>query len=467
MATQAIANNSNWGCTSTTYNGVEHYGDYKAGLSYDSVVRSGNTVTIKGLKLTGPIHCQYARACYTGCYFGWLATWGGKYAMYNGSSEVKSSYFHQGNYGDYWWSSDQHFSNGVSWGDYSFTVGANDTSKTFQLKGGPQKGPGGAYYPDQWLSFSVSFPKGTKTIKCTATNATFDLKKAGTTVGNDISSYEATWDYNTAYAISDIKAKSGYYLTSQTTDTSGNLTSDKTINVASATKYITFKVTGTNVTFDVKLNNSVVANDQASYNNTTTKQGWSYSVYDIKRKNANYILDSTNAKSGTTSSSDITINAGVASPISLASSITYKTPLQVTSTCTITIDDKSGRTRNWNFVAKLKKGSTVLATITKTTGTTKSVSVTFDRNTTANRLLVDTQYTVEWTINDKTDTFNQTFTSSTNFTLPCLGYIVDSGSSKKISYFTITYPYDIAQDDPSLAPLAGVTKYSFKRVSAT
>lgn len=308
-------------------------------------------------------------------------------------------------------------------------------------------------------SFSLTIQPKQYSVKATAENATFDIKKGSSSAGNDVSSYEATWDHGTTYTISDIKAKSGYYLTETTTDTSGTITAAKTWTIAKAKKYITFKVTGTNVTFDAKLNGSVVADDKESYSNTSTKQGWSYSVYDIKKKGDGYILDSTNATSGTTSSSDITINAGVASPISFTSSVTYKSPIKVTSKCDINIDDKSGRTRNWYFVAKLKQGNTVLATLNSTTGTTKSCTLTFNRESTSQVLKVDTTYTVEWTVSDKTDTFGQSFTSTSTFTLPCLGYVVTNSSKKKISYFTIT--------DATDAPTAGKVNYSFKRITKT
>ena len=474
----------NVGCTGYSDVCGWHAGDfYVDGITWDSIERSGNTVTVKNLRVNGRFYWQGTSvpSC-PGCgycTYGWMQGWKIRVGVWKGSSNTQGTDWigQTGEIdisggGDTRWYDNPHvLSNNSGFGNLSITVGASDTS--YKLRFGSRfyktNDPGRNWRDgsDGYYELTITFPAGTKKIKCTATNATFDIKKAGTSVGDDVSSYEATWDYNTKYDISDIKAKSGYYLTSTTSDTSGYLTTDKTINVASATKYITFKVTGTNVLFDVKLNNSVVANDQASYTNSSTKQGWAYSVYDIKRKNANYILDSTNPRSGTTSSSDITIAAGVASAISFASSIDYKSPLKVTSTCTITIDDKSGRTRNWYFVAKLKQGNTVLATLNKTTGTTKTATLTFDRASTANKLLVDTTYTVEWTISDKTDTFGQTFTKSSTFTLPCLGYIVTETGRKKISYFTITYPYDIAQDDPSLAPLAGVTKYSFKRVTAT
>jgi len=466
MATQVLGSvNGGW----SNYSG--HNLTYHMGkVTYDSVERSGNTVTVKGLKAYGPL-------TYTVDYggdFGWASTWyhyeiicdyGSQHSAGSNVRAESGNMYTTSN--PSWWSG----SGGTLWGnsssvaiskDISFTVGNTDTSKTFSIFVGKTSASGyNAKYVDPgepYSTFTISFPKRQISIKATAENATFDIKKAGTSVGNDVDSYSANWDYNTAYAISDIKAKDGYYLTETTSDTSGNLTANKEWVIAKAKKYITFKVTGTNVTFDVKLAGTTVADDKESYSNTTVKQGIAYVVSDIKKKGANYILDSTNAKSGTTGSSNITINAGVASPISFASSITYKSPIKVTSKCDITIDDKSGRTRNWNFVAKLMKGNTVLATKTVTTGTTKTATVTFDRETTSNRLLTDTDYYVAWTISDKTDSFNQSFSSSTaKFQLPCLGYIVNSTAKKKISYFTITTSIDEG----------GTTKYSFKRVTKT
>lgn len=462
MAIRLIADGSNWGYTDVTYSGYYHRGDYQAGLICDSVTRSGDTVTIKNIRSSGTVRCHFRGKCSRGCYFGWAASWYARFDLIGTNGQVaKTTRFHQGDYGDYYMSQDQNFSS-FNWGDYSFTVGPGDTSKTIKLQCGPQKKSGNSwstYYPDQKLSFTVTFPKAQRTIKVTAENATFDIAKGTTNVGNNVESYTGTWDYNTAYNITDIKAKPGYYITEKTSDVSGNLTSSKTWVVAKAKKYAGIKITGTNVTFDVKLGNNTVANDKTSYTSTSVAQGTKYYVTDVKKIGADYILDSRNQVSGTMGTTDVNINAGVASPIKFSSSITTKNPIKVTSKCDITIDDKSGRTRNWHFVAKLKQGNTVLATLEATTGTAKTCTLTFNRESTTNVLKVDTNYTVAWTINDKTDSFSQSFTSSSSFSLPCLGYVVTPTSTKKISYFTIT--------DATDAPSNGKVNYSFRRVTRT
>lgn len=464
----------NIGCTGYSDICGYHEGIYYCDdFAWDSVTRSGNTVTVKNFRIKGNCYWQgtvipeCAGCGY--CTYAWGQGWRFRVAAWKYSSDTYGSDWIARtdavdiSMGDKvrWYDNPHIIMSNASLGDISFTVGANDTSYSIKVGSVHYKNTNENIrdYTDSCAIITFTFPAGTKTIHAKATNATFDINKNGTVVGEDVSDYSATWDYNTKYDISDIKATGRYYLTYQSTDLSGNLTTDKDWTVAEALlQYIGFNVTGTNVTFDVKIDGVTKANDVEAYGESNVKQQLKYSISDVKRKNGNYILDSKNEASGTTGSSDISINAGVASPISFTSSIGKITPLEVNAACEITIDDKSGRTRNWNFVAKLKKGSTTLATITKTTGTAKTAEVKFDRNAVGKALLTDVNYTVEWEISDKTDKYNQIFLASANFKLPCLGYVVTPTAKRKISYYTVS---ELSHDEAMVPTL----KYGFKRAT--
>ena len=153
-------------------------------------------------------------------------------------------------------------------------------------------------------------------------------------------------------------------------------------------------------------------------------------------------------------------------PKNLTGSITYKNSTRVKASCSLDSWSDNGNIkgtpytgnggRNWNFQAQIKNGSSVLKTLTKNTGETKSADFDF----TGLNLPVDVNLTMLFTASNN---YQQTITYSVSFKIDSLGYVTTTASSKRIKYITITYPYDVAQDNPSLAPLAGATKYVYKR----
>lgn len=206
---------------------------------------------------------------------------------------------------------------------------------------------------------------------------------------------------------------------------------------------------------------------QTSYNKTSVSIN-GRSGYQTSGGETTFWWDSENGWSKLTV--DIGNNFRILPPKNLTGSVTSKTTAAVTATCSLgSWSDNSniggtpytsGGGRTWNFRAILKNGSTTIATLTQNTGETKSATFNF----TGLNLPVNTNLTVEFTASNN---YQQTTTATTTFKIESLGLVITSSSSKHIKYMTITYPYDIAQDDPSLAPLAGVTKYIRRRVTKT
>lgn len=90
----------------------------------------------------------------------------------------------------------------------------------------------------------------------------------------------------------------------------------------------------------------------------------------------------------------------------------------------------SGGGRTWNFRAQIKNGSTVLAEKTLNTGETKSGTFNFtDLN-----LPIDTNLTMHFTCSNN---YQQTVDYDVTFNIPSLGWVVKSGSTKKIKGIAI------------------------------
>lgn len=91
--------------------------------------------------------------------------------------------------------------------------------------------------------------------------------------------------------------------------------------------------------------------------------------------------------------------------------------------------------RSWNFQAVLKNGSTILKTLTVNTGETKNATFTFtDLN-----LPTDTNLTIEFTASNN---YQQTVSTSVTFQITYLGWVVTTGSAKKIRYIQTVDPIE-------------------------
>ena len=137
-------------------------------------------------------------------------------------------------------------------------------------------------------------------------------------------------------------------------------------------------------------------------------------------------------------------NFKILPPKNLSGSVSTKTPRKITASCSVgSWSDNANITgtpytgdggRNWNFRAQIKVGSTVVYEITKNTGETKNASFTFDDLNKLNNIPLDTNVTMHFTCSNN---YQQTIDYDVTFQIQGIGYVVKSGSVKKIRYMEI------------------------------
>lgn len=222
---------------SVSYTG--HYASLRADtVSYDSIVRDGKRVTIKGLKVSG----NHYGSNFVGGNFGWTKTFYHKYWMWDGNTNTVSGDVQKRC--DYqmtlfrdapgWWTTDP-WTFASNWDcifpDITFTADPNETSRVFRI-GGCQSQTNN--FTDQGtrdsstpcLAFKISYPKANSTFSVSGNNLTFDVYidgiKQGSSVttlsedGEGISSFSTEVMSGQHCVVKNIKPNAGYRLPNQT-----------------------------------------------------------------------------------------------------------------------------------------------------------------------------------------------------------------------------------------------------------
>lgn len=216
-----------------------HYASLRADtVSYDSIVRDGKRVTIKGLKVSG----NHYGSNFVGGNFGWTSTFYYKYWMWDGDTNTVSGDVQKRC--DYqmtlfrdapgWWTTDPWtFASNFDciFPDITFTADPNETSRVFRI-GGCQSQTNS--FEDQGtrdsstpcLAFKISYPKANSTFSVSGNNLTFDVYidgiKQGSSVttlsedGEGISSFSTEVMSGQHCAVKNIKPNAGYRLSNQT-----------------------------------------------------------------------------------------------------------------------------------------------------------------------------------------------------------------------------------------------------------
>lgn len=403
---------------------AQYSGHYVAlctdGFTYDSVVRSGNTVTIKNCRMNKN---QFGTN-FSGGDFGWARTWYMNWQIGTGYSgnritgvlgqtpSIKLS-----DYG--WWGATQWYIFGTTdlyFGDISFTVNSGDTSKKLYIAGILDVGTNNGEYG----YFTVTFPASNYALDVYASNAKFDVYINGTRVAYQVSSFYETYSSGTTYQVKNINPNSGYRLSSSTsTSYSGTLTGDKSITISTVRTY-SFSWSCTNCTGDPYIGSSRQANDTNSYS-TTVDSGSSLSVQDI-RANSGYFFsdDNTTSKSNLTKSSatsntswSYSATACVA-PSGGSIEPTARTWNSVTAKASLTAYGTPSNisTRNLRLFATDGSSTTELSPQTKT-ATTSATGVVF----THSKLIGCAPFKLGWAADNKGACTKNTTNSGMNGTL--------------------------------------------------
>lgn len=216
-----------------------HYASLRADtVSYDSIVRDGKQVTIKGLKVSG----NHYGSNFVGGNFGWTSTFYYKYWMWDGNTNTVSgdvqkrcdSQMTLFNSPPGWWTTDPWtFASNFDciFPDITFTADPNETSRVFRI-GGCQSQTNN--FEDQGtrdsstpcLAFKLSYPKANSTFSVSGNNLTFDVYidgiKQGSSVttlsedGEGISSFSTEVMSGQHCVVKNIKPNAGYRLSNQT-----------------------------------------------------------------------------------------------------------------------------------------------------------------------------------------------------------------------------------------------------------
>lgn len=233
-----------------------HYASLRADtVSYDSIVRDGKRVTIKGLKVSG----NHYGSNFVGGNFGWTKTFYYKYWMWDGNTNTVSgdvqkrcdsqmTLFDASN-GSGWWTTDP-WTFASNWDctfhDITFTADPNETSRVFRI-GGCQSQTNN--FGDQGtrdsstpcLAFKLSYPKANSTFSVSGNNLTFDVYidgiKQGSSVttlsedGEGISSFSTEVLSGQHCVVKNIKPNAGYRLSDQTHSSYSYIAAGNTITV--------------------------------------------------------------------------------------------------------------------------------------------------------------------------------------------------------------------------------------------
>lgn len=414
------------------------------GLSYNSLTRDRDTITLKGAKLLGPLKLVFSDKDPDGKYFTQDRILTADYVIKTPSEEVsRTSYSVDLRTYDPTRSEIVISAADVSLGDVSFKVAPLDTKETL-IYGVPYEDSLGVK-DENYSHTEVSFPIGKRTVTFSIEHGTFDLEIGGKTYTKQ-TTFTQQVDAGTTYTISNVVADAGYYIKETTPYLSGTITDDLELVVAETLKYKKFKVSGENVIFDLEFD-GVKYTDLETWTKNDAKIGQSYKVTRVVPKEG-YILDERNQPQGVIGDKDLDLKVGMATKIDLSSLIIKKTPIEVKIKGKVT--NTSTRTRNWIWTATLKTGDRKLETISKEVGEEKEAELIFNRV-----LKVETPYNIVYTLIDDNDEFHQTFTIEDSFELPLLAEIILPGKNQKVSYFTIT---DEIEE-------GGKVNYSFKRIT--
>lgn len=230
-----------------------HYASLRADtVSYDSIVRDGKRVTIKGLKVSG----NHYGSNFVGGNFGWTKTFYYKYWMWDGNTNTVSgdvqkrcdsqmTLFRDSG----WWTTDP-WTFASNWDctfhDITFTADPNETSRVFRI-GGCQSQTNN--FGDQGtrdsstpcLAFKLSYPKANSTFSVSGNNLTFDVYidgiKQGSSVttlsedGEGISSFSTEVLSGQHCVVKNIKPNAGYRLSDQTHSSYSYIAAGNTITV--------------------------------------------------------------------------------------------------------------------------------------------------------------------------------------------------------------------------------------------
>ena len=233
-----------------------HYASLRADtVSYDSIVRDGKRVTIKGLKVSG----NHYGSNFVGGNFGWTKRFYYKYWMWDGNTNTVSgdvqkrcdsqmTLFDASN-GSGWWTTDPWtFASNFDciFPDITFTADPNETSRVFRI-GGCQSQTNN--FDDQGtrdsstpcLAFKLSYPKANSVFSVSGNNLTFDVYidgiKQGSSVttlsedGEGISSFSTEVLSGQSCVVKNIRPNTGYRLGRGTESSYSYIAAGNTITV--------------------------------------------------------------------------------------------------------------------------------------------------------------------------------------------------------------------------------------------
>lgn len=240
----------------TDYNADGYHKAYYrcGGISYDSVTRSGNTVTLTNVKVKA--YVQFVRTNgnyfgYTAVFYDWIGIWDSSSTTASGTAPIaKTTQFKNNTSNTRYYDTPHTVRTGdLNIGNISFTVsGDGSGSKTFKvgLAFGKQNSNSNSNSyrasGDPAPTFTVNYPanlvnltvKGSKdgTAQDSLSGyGTFDLTIGSTKVGEDITSYNTGVQYNSTYTVTDVRETSANYYYTGTASYTGTLTSATTVTL--------------------------------------------------------------------------------------------------------------------------------------------------------------------------------------------------------------------------------------------
>lgn len=240
------------------------YSGHKCGIwadnwSYDSVVRNGNTVTVKGIKVLGN---KFGRGLEGGS-FGWSSNWYCWWGCWDGSSTTyagttplaRSGTVLMATAGSWWGENHIYHSGDISLGDASFTVSGSgagthtlkvgvafnmDNTNTTSYRDGSDPAPTFTVsYPanDFWLNINVNQvdSAGNRTEKTDGSIGKFDQYRGSTKIGSQISdqaSDGSRYAPDATYTVNNITEQSADWYYTGSSSYSGTMGSaDRTIQL--------------------------------------------------------------------------------------------------------------------------------------------------------------------------------------------------------------------------------------------
>lgn len=224
------------------------------GLSYDSVTRSGNTVTMTNCKIKS--YVQFVRTDgyyfgYASVYYDWIGIWDSSSTTAAGTAPIaKTVQFQNNTAGARYFDTPHTVRTGdLSIGNISFTVSGNNAgTKTFKLAlafGLSNSNADSNSYresSDPAPSFTVSYPanlvnltvKGSKDGTAQDTTAgmgSFDVTIGTTKEGDNVNTYNTGHIYGSSYTVDDVRETSNNYYYTGSSSYTGTLNSATTVTL--------------------------------------------------------------------------------------------------------------------------------------------------------------------------------------------------------------------------------------------